>query len=197
VTKGCPQGSCCGPGFWNFMYNALLNLEFSSHTKVIAFADDLAIMATGNTLSEAEGYANLDLAKIEKWAKENKMQFNETKSKVILLSRKRNNKYINIHLNNRRLEVVKEMKYLGIYFDSWLTFDSHIKYIAENSTKLIHMLGRSAKLHCGLGHKSLNLFASAFKWLQSTFTYNILFARHLNFSTWFTKNVNIPGTKKD
>ena len=36
VMKGCPQGSCCGPGFWNIMYNALLNLEFSSHTKVIA-----------------------------------------------------------------------------------------------------------------------------------------------------------------
>jgi len=137
------------------MYNALSNLEFSSHTKVIAFADDLTIMMTGNTPSEAEVYANSDLAKIEKCAKENKMQFNETKSKAMLLTRKRKNKNINIYLNNRRLEVVKEMKYLGIYSDSRLTFDNHIKYTAENSTKLIHMLGRSAKLHWGLGHKSL------------------------------------------
>jgi len=60
-----------------------------------------------------------------------------------------------MYLNNRRLEVVKEIKYLGIYFDSRLTFDNHVRYIAENSTKLIHMLGRSAKLHWGLGHKSL------------------------------------------
>jgi len=44
---------------------------------------------------------------------------------------------------------------------------------------------------------TINLFASGFKWLQSTFVYDILFARHLNFSTWFTKNVNILGTKKD
>jgi len=155
VTKGCPQGSCCSPGFWNIMYNALLNLEFSIHTKVIAVADDLAIMTTGNILSEAEVYASSQLAKIEKWAKENKMQFNETKSKAMLLTWKRNNKNINIYHNNRRQEVVKEMKYLGIYFDSRLTFDNHIKYIAENSTKLIHMLGRSAKLHWGLGHKSI------------------------------------------
>jgi hypothetical protein len=28
VRKGCPQGSCCGPGFWNIQYNSLLNLEF-------------------------------------------------------------------------------------------------------------------------------------------------------------------------
>jgi hypothetical protein len=24
VRKGCPQGSCCGPGFWNVTYNSLL-----------------------------------------------------------------------------------------------------------------------------------------------------------------------------
>ena len=47
VTKGCPRCSCCGPGFWNIMYNALLNLIFSSHTKVIAFADDLAVFTKG------------------------------------------------------------------------------------------------------------------------------------------------------
>ena len=47
------------------------------------------------------------------------------------------------------------MKYLGIVFDSRLTFDKHIQYVAENSTKPIHMLGRSAKLQRFLGHKSL------------------------------------------
>jgi len=46
------------------------------------------------------------------------MQFNETKSKAMLITKKRNNTNINIYLNNRRLEVIKEMKYLGIYFDS-------------------------------------------------------------------------------
>jgi hypothetical protein len=70
---GCPQGSCCGPGFWNILYDALLNLEFSSHTKVIAFAEDLAILTQGKTPSEAEVYANSDLARIEKWAEENKV----------------------------------------------------------------------------------------------------------------------------
>jgi len=44
---GSPQELCCGPGFWNVMYNALLNLDFSGHMKVIAFADDLVIMTQG------------------------------------------------------------------------------------------------------------------------------------------------------
>jgi len=88
VTKVCPQGSCCGPGFWNIVYNAFVNLEFSSHAKVIAFAEDLAIMTRGNTPSEAEMFANSDLAKVEKWAKDNKMLFNDNKSKAILITRK-------------------------------------------------------------------------------------------------------------
>jgi hypothetical protein len=41
VWRGCPQGSCCDPGFWNIMYNSLLYLKFNSQNKVIAFADDL------------------------------------------------------------------------------------------------------------------------------------------------------------
>jgi len=49
-----PPSLCSGPGFWNILYNTLLNLEFSIHTKVIAFADDLAIMMAGDTPVEAE-----------------------------------------------------------------------------------------------------------------------------------------------
>jgi hypothetical protein len=144
-----------GQGFGTSLYDALLNLNFSTHTKVIAFADDLAVLTKGKTPSEAEAFANSDLAKIEKWARDNKMQFNESKSKAMLITRKRNTESINIYINNRRLEIVKEIKYLGIYFDNRLTFNTNINYLAENSTKLIHMLGRSAKLQWDLGNKAL------------------------------------------
>jgi hypothetical protein len=137
------------------MYNTLLNLNYSSHTKVIAFADDLAVLTKGITPSEAGAFANSDLAKIGKWAKDNKMQFNDTKSKAMLISRKRKTESIKIYINKRKLEMVKEMKYLGIYFDNRLTFNKHIKNLTENSTKLIHMLGRSAKHQWGLGNKAL------------------------------------------
>jgi hypothetical protein len=112
-------------------------------------------MTSGKTPMEAEAFAKSDISKIGRRAKENKMQFNEAKSKAMLITRKRSNKSINIYLNNRKLEAVEEMKYLGIYFDSRLTFDNHIQYTAENSTKLYYMLGRSAKLYWGLGHKAL------------------------------------------
>ena len=48
------------------LYNDLLNMKYSSHTKLIAFADDLAILTYGKAPSEAEAYAKSDLATIEK-----------------------------------------------------------------------------------------------------------------------------------
>ena len=29
LTNGCPQVSCCGPGYWNIQFNSILNLNFA------------------------------------------------------------------------------------------------------------------------------------------------------------------------
>jgi hypothetical protein len=63
-------------------------MDFTHHTRVIAFADDLLVLTRGRSALEAENYANQDLKKIKNWARDNKMQFNENKSKVLLVTRK-------------------------------------------------------------------------------------------------------------
>jgi hypothetical protein len=157
VTKGCPQGSCCGPGFWNLLYNSLLKLELTSHSTAIAFADDLIILTRGESVVEAENYMNLEMRKFLEWAKNNKLKFNENKSKVMLMSRRRRleKKEIEIYLNNKILTQVNSIKYLGIIFDSKLTFREHINYVEEKCTKLIFSLSKSAKITWGLKHEAL------------------------------------------
>ena len=39
-----------GTGLWNVLYNSLLNLDLTSHSKAIAFADDLMILTRGETV---------------------------------------------------------------------------------------------------------------------------------------------------
>ena len=63
VDKGCPQGSCLGPGMWNIFYNSLLNLKFTRSTKIIEFADDLLILTRGKSVSEVQNIANIELQK--------------------------------------------------------------------------------------------------------------------------------------
>ena len=41
ITKGCPQGSCCGPRLLNIQYDSLLNLQYKNYTLVVAFENDL------------------------------------------------------------------------------------------------------------------------------------------------------------
>ena len=103
ITKGCPQGSCCGPGFWNVLYNSLLNLDLTSHLKAIAFADDLMILTRGETVVQAENYMNLEMRKIQEWDRNNKITFRENKSKVMLMTcrRRREKKVIEIYVNNK------------------------------------------------------------------------------------------------
>ena len=69
ITKGCPQVSCCGHGCWIIIYNSLLNIKFTHHTKAIAFADDLVIMTKAVLIREAENIMKAELCKISTQAR--------------------------------------------------------------------------------------------------------------------------------
>jgi hypothetical protein len=159
VSKGCARGSCVGPNMWNIFYNSLLKLTFSRNTIIIAFADDLILLTRGMSVSETENTANIELRKISKWAQENKVRFNDRKSKEMLMSRRKRKERqdLEVYLNNKHLKQVKTMKYLGIIIDNKLTFTEHIKHMTEKRTKLIFSLSKSAKLYWGLGHTALKI----------------------------------------
>ena len=128
MSKGCPQGSCCGPGFWNILYNSLLILDYGKRTKAVAFADDLLIATRAATVREAENFTNIEIRKISKWAKDNKMAFNDQKSKVMVVTRRKRkqNTEISIYVNNKPLEQVNSINYLGIITDKKLNLREHI-----------------------------------------------------------------------
>jgi len=108
-------------------------------------------------VSEIENIANLELTKISKWARENKVRFNEKKSKTMLMSRRKRKERgeVEVYLNNKLLRQVKTMKHLVIIIDKKLTFREHIKQATDKCRKLIFVLSRSAKLNWGLSHKAL------------------------------------------
>ena len=160
VSKCCPQGSCCDPGFWNIKFNSLLNLKFGKRTKAIAFADELLIAVRAESVIEAKNFANTEISRIKNWAKNNKITFNEQKSKVMVVTRRERTK-VYIYLNNRPLEQVNSIKYLGITLDSKLNFREHIISTFKKCTTLINTLARSAKLNWGLQQEVLNTIYKA------------------------------------
>jgi len=77
----------------------LLNLKFTRRTKTASFADDLILVIRGETVSEAENFSNLEMSKITAWSKRNKVGFNEEKSKVMLILRRKRKEVK--HINTR------------------------------------------------------------------------------------------------
>ena len=115
VSKGCPQGSCLGLGMWNIFYNSLLNLKFTSGTKIIVFADDLILLTRGKSVSELENTANTELKKISTWTRDNKVRFNDKKSKIMLMTRRKRKERedLEVYLNNKPLRQVKNHEIPG------------------------------------------------------------------------------------
>ena len=56
---------------------------------MVAYTDDLLIATRGKSVREIENFANLELSKIERWSKKSKIRFNEKKSKVLLVTRRK------------------------------------------------------------------------------------------------------------
>ena len=85
--------------------------------------------------------------KVLTWAQNNKLNFNEQKSKVMFISRRKRkeNNEISFYMNNKILEQVKNIKYLGIIIDSKLNFREHIMYKSSKCDNLIHALSKSTK----------------------------------------------------
>ena len=157
ISRGCPQGSTCGPGFWNLQFNSLLGMQFMARTKVVAYADDLLIATRGDSVRAVENYANIELSKIEGWSRRNKIKFNDKKSKVMLVTRRKRkeDKDITLYLHSKPLEQVRQMKYLGLILDQKFKFQEHIKYTTERCAKLTHNLSRVARLTWGLRYGAI------------------------------------------
>jgi len=98
---------------------------------------------------EVEKFMDIELKKIMEWASNNRLMFNENKSRTMLMSRGEERKEIEIYVNNTIIKQENTIKYLGIIFGSKLTFRDHINYIEEKCSKLIFSLSRSAKLSWG------------------------------------------------
>ena len=74
--------------------------------------------------------------------KNNKARFNDKKSKLVLVSRRKRKeiKNITLYLNNKKLTQVTQIKYLGIIMDHKFSFNENVTYAAECCKKLIHSL---------------------------------------------------------
>jgi len=83
---------------------------------------------------EINGSLNKQMRKIEEWLNINRLQLNVSKTKVMLvrgIRKKRSENNIKVKLKSTVLEVVSEIKYLGVMIDKNLNFTAHVDYLGK------------------------------------------------------------------
>jgi len=139
TTCGVPQGSVLGPLMWNLMYDGLLridtggNVEGMSSTSLVAFADDVAVVATGHTTNILEEVTNNALAKIAEWMDNAGLKLAADKTEAVMLTTKRGYEKPVFSVKGVAVKPQEDLKYLGVQLSRKLGFKIHIETAAKKA----------------------------------------------------------------
>ncbi|GJQ69408.1 hypothetical protein Trydic_g6523 [Trypoxylus dichotomus] len=68
VVRGCPQGSRSGSGYWNILYDSVLELDLGEGYEIIVFVDETTLLVRGRQYFMLKGRANNAPAEILDWS---------------------------------------------------------------------------------------------------------------------------------
>ncbi|KFM83168.1 Retrovirus-related Pol polyprotein from type-1 retrotransposable element R1, partial [Stegodyphus mimosarum] len=151
-TRGCPQGSCAGPLLWNLTFNKILEATWPDHTTIIAYADDAAILVKGRTRDEIEANGSEACAKFASLCEDLKLKISITKSSALLIPRPgtRPVRRPCIRLLGRNIKFTDTLKYLGLVWDSGLTWVPHLQQMRVKTSAIARMTRKFQGRNWGL-----------------------------------------------
>lgn len=171
LVCGVPQGSVLGPKLFLLYINDLFHVI--DQGKLILFADDTNLLLSGDAPQDVFKAANCELQNINQWLSSNKLTLNTEKTKFIIFTPlKSTPKYDNqIEINNKIIERVDKIKFLGTIINENLKWNDHINYITRKISKTTFVL---KKCNSQLGVNDMLLL------------YNMLVKPHLEYGseTW-------------
>ena len=137
LLSGCiAQGSNLGPELFLYQINDLRkSLRYSD---CILFADDTTIYIIGKNLRFLKTKLQADVDMLSEWLLSNRLALNVSKTKLIIFS-KTPLSYDNfdIVIDGEKIEIVNDFKFLGVYFNHDLKFETHVNMLL-NKLKLYH-----------------------------------------------------------
>ena len=152
VKHGVPQGSVLGPLMFIIYINDLHNSVCYSTS--IHFADDTSLVFTEESLKELNRKVNRDLALLVHWLRANKISLNASKTEIILFRtiRTKITKHLNFRLSGQQIKPSHHAKYLGVFIDENLSWDTHLLKLSQ---KLASTVGILSKLRHYVDYKTL------------------------------------------
>ena len=143
VVSGVPQGSVLGPLLF-LLYIA--DLPRLLQNELVGYADDSTLLCRiphPRDRSSVAASLNDDLAVISDWCSRWGMLANPSKTKGMLISRMVEPLFPDLVIDGSVVEMVLELKILGVILDSKLTFENQVRAIAATASMRVGILRKT------------------------------------------------------
>lgn len=103
---------------------------------MLQYADDIAAYITSESIEEGKIGIEIALKEIDKRLNMIGLELELTKTNIMVFNNKKDKENkIAVRIKEERVGNVRAAKFLGVVFDSILTFDRHVTQMVEKSTK--------------------------------------------------------------
>jgi hypothetical protein len=141
VVSGVPQGTVLGPILFLVHINDIINCV-DSETRL--FADDCVCYREIHSTEDCLKLQN-DIDNLGKWARNWGMRFQPVKCNMMVLSNKKKNIEFNYTLEGTTLEVLDQIKYLGVTISNDLNWAKHVNNVCVKANRTLGLLKRNLK----------------------------------------------------
>lgn len=137
-----PQGSIIGPTLWNLYYDSVLTLKIPKQATLIAYADDLAILASGKTAENIQETIKITSAIIKAHLDSKKLTMAPDKTEMVILVGRRKMTTFSTEIEGQKITAAESIKYVGVYFGRNTNMSDHIVKTITKTENIINNLSK-------------------------------------------------------
>lgn len=157
LENGVPQGSVLSVTLFAVAINGVIGvLPDDVHSSL--YVDDLSISFSAARMPLLERKLQLAINRVSRWAAERGFRFSASKTVAMHFCRLRGvHPDPDLYLGNRRISCVETTRYLGLVFDSRLTWVPHLRSVKAACQKALSLLRVLAHTFWGADRETLLL----------------------------------------
>ena len=168
LPSGVPQGSVLSPLLFNVMLHDFPLIKSPGTT--LLYADDISVLLPAYSSMEASTLLQSYLNEVSAWCTSWRFSMAAAKCSLIVFSRKRKpDAPVHLYLDGQLIPQVDQVKFLGLIFDSKLSWKQHINYVVNKCVRLKSLFYQLTKVKSGPSLSALITF------------YKLLVRSHIDF----------------